>query len=321
MPSSSLGFLNTGSIEVLKHAIPVADKRVLAAGGGAVCPPQSYTVQQQDVRISIPRGTLLRWNFAMFLFHSSLAIVTLTVGKLDLKVQLYKTAIDFQRRNGTGWDLIPHYVPQGSLYFTVLTGSFFILSALFHLMNATLLRGLYLSELEQCRTPTRWIEYTLSAPVMIILIAYGLGIRERALIFAIAVLIGITMPFGYWVEVVARPISTTQWALPMYKRLFPWIIGHIPQVAAWLIIIVQFYDGNIDPNDSIPWWVHLILWFEFALFFSFGIASVISQWSQPQYFYRGELLFQVLSLVSKGLLGILLLSNVLMLSRFEDIYN
>ena len=83
---------------------------------------------------------------------------------------------------------------------------------------------------------------------------------------------------------------------------------------------MQFYDGNIDPTDSVPWWVHLILWVELALFFSFGAAAALAQWSTPDRFYRGELLFQVLSLVSKGLLGILLLSNVLMLSRFEDIY-
>lgn len=273
-----------------------------------------------EVTMAVPTCHLMRWNFAMFLFHSTLAIVTLAAGKIDLRVQLYKTAIDFQRRNGTGWDLIPRYVPDGFLYFTILTGAFFVLSALFHLLNATVLKRLYISELERCRTPTRWVEYTLSAPLMIVLIAYSLGIRERSLIVAIATLIAVTMPFGYWVEVVSRPLSATRWSLPLRRRLFPWMVGHLPQAAAWGIIILQFYDGSVDPNDAAPWWVHLILWFEFVLFFSFGAASAVSQWSEPQYFYRGELAFQVLSLVSKGLLGSLLLANVLMLSRFEDVY-
>ena len=43
----------------------------------------------------------------------------------------------------------------------------FVLSAAFHLLNATLLRALYLRNLERCYSPTRWIEYALSAPIMI----------------------------------------------------------------------------------------------------------------------------------------------------------
>lgn len=311
MPANSLGFVHKGPPEMSQQR---------ATPRGVHTRAEAPPLMPLEVTVTVPHSLLIRWNLSMFLFHSLLAIVTLSAGKLDLQVQLYRTAIDFQRRNGTGWDLVPQYLPAGSLPLTLLTGAFFILSALFHLLNITLLRGWYLRELEQCRTPTRWIEYALSAPVMIVLIAYGLGIRERSLIFAIAVLICITMPFGYWVEVLARPSSAVEWSLPLYWRLFPWVVGHIPQVAAWLIIIVQFYDGNIDPEDSIPWWVHVILWSELTLFFTFGVASLVSQWSEPRYFYRGEILFQVLSLVSKGLLGILLLSNVLVLSRFEDIY-
>ena len=67
--------------------------------------------------------------------------------------------------------------------------------------------------------------------------------------------------------------------------------------------------------------MYVILWAELALFFSFGLGSLVSQLAPPRYFYRGELLFQVLSLVSKGLLGGLLLSQVLMLSRFEEAYD
>lgn len=46
----------------------------------------------------------------------------------------------------------------------------------------------------------------------------------------------------------------------------------------------------------------------------------MSQWYAPKYFYRGEVAFQVLSLVSKGLLGLVLITNVLMLSSFDDLY-
>ena len=282
-----------------------------------------------QTRIVVPAGLLTAWNGAMFLFHTILATVTLVVGNNDLTVPLFKTRIDFRFMNGTGemsnetarpWEIVPVYEESFSLPFTWLVAVFFILSATFHLLNATALRSLYLGCLEACYSPTRWIEYTLSAPVMIVLISYTLGIRSQEVLLAQFVLVMITMPFGFWVEVVSRPKNQDEWKGGLLYRLYPWFIGHIPQIAAWVLIVATFYDG-MDQVDRAPWFVHLILWTELVLFFSFGAASVLSQWYAPRFFYRGELLFQVLSLVSKGLLGLILLTNVLMLSRFDDLYD
>ena len=64
------------------------------------------------------------------------------------------------------WRLGPAYAAAGTLPFTWLVGLFFGLSALFHLLNATLLRGYYLRNLADCLSPTRYLEYTFSAAVM-----------------------------------------------------------------------------------------------------------------------------------------------------------
>jgi hypothetical protein len=266
----------------------------------------------------------------MFLFHTILATITLVVGNIGLTVPLFKTRLDFRfaevasgidaSSGETPWEIIPTYEESGSLPFTVLVAVFFMLSATFHLLNATLIRSFYLSNLEQCYSPTRWLEYTLSAPIMIVLIAYTLGNRNEELLIAQFVLVMITMPFGYWVEVVSRPKDQEEWRGSLVYRLYPWFLGNIPQATAWFLILYTFYGGQ-DQVDLAPWFVHIILWAEFALFLSFGAASVLSQWSSPRFFYRGELLFQVLSLVSKGILGLFLLVNVLMLSRFENMYD
>lgn len=304
-PSSGLGFVNETS------------RRATRPPTVAAVPDRADTTTPS---IELPANRLVAWNLAMFAFHSILAVTTLAAGKTDLKVDTYRTAIDFRRRNGTGWDLIPRYVASGHLYFTLLTALFFVLSASFHLMNATLLRDVYLRNLAQCYTPSRWIEYTLSAPIMLLLIAYTMGVRERFLLLSIVGLTAVTMPFGYWVETVARPLSPSEWTLPLRRRLTPWVVGHLPQVAAWGIIVAQYYTARGDATESPPPWVDVILWVELLLFFSFGVASVVAQYAAPKQFYKGEILFQILSFVSKGLLGILLLSNVLMLSRFEEIY-
>lgn len=284
-------------------------------------PPKRRTFLHSDVIDDVPASTLTCWNLAMAAFHTAFAVVTLAVGNVDLTVPVYKTVLDFRRSNGnTTWELVPHYAPAGELPFTVLVALFFALSALFHLLNATLLRRRYLWELARCRTPTRWIEYTFSAPLMMLLIAYTLGVRDRATLFSVALLVATTMFFGHWTEVAARPASPDAWKTSLCHRLVPWFLGHVPQVAAWLLVLLQFYDGQFDAADRAPAFVHVILWLELLLFFSFGVAALWSQRVPPRRFYVGELCFQVLSLVSKGLLGSLLLVNVLMLSAFDDIY-
>jgi hypothetical protein len=275
--------------------------------------------------IEVPRGALLAWNAAMSLFHATLCAVTLVAGNRELSVPLYKTVIDFVVRdpalgNDAGWDLVPAYRESGALALTWLVAAFFFISSLFHFLNATLLRAYYLRELAQCRTPTRWIEYFFSAALMMALIAYTLGVRERGVLLSATVLVATTMPFGYWTEAIARPASPDEWTEPFAYRIVPWVIGHVPQVTAWFLVVLQFYDGVADTNDVVPWFVHLILWGELLLFFSFGFVQLYAQAMPPKFYYRGELAFQTLSLVSKGLLGLLLLTNVLMLSRFEEIY-
>jgi hypothetical protein len=270
----------------------------------------------------------------MFVFHAILAATILGVGNSDLTVPVFRTSLSFEVLvNGTyeavsdgddpsdpeAFRLWPYYEERGTLRLVELTAAFFLLSALFHLLNATFLWPLYRHMLLRCYTPTRWIEYVFSAPIMFVLIAYGLGMRSRGEFVAVVALVATTMFFGFWVEREGRPASPTEWCRPLWHRIYPWFLGHVPQVAAWLILVLQFYDNALDSRD-VPDFVHAILWGELVLFFSFGAASLLSQLRSPAEFYRGELLFQILSLLSKGLLGILLLSNVLMLQRFEELY-
>ena len=226
----------------------------------------------------------------------------------------------FNRSQNDEWELRPVYVSEGKMPLTILVATLFLLTASFHLAHATCLRRFYEAELAQCRTPTRWLEYFVSAPLQIVLIAYSLGVRGRLVLLAVAALVAATIPHGYLVERGARPASPDRWATPLADRLVPWALGFLPLAAAWGLILSTFYDSLFDPTERAPAFVHVILWGELVLFVSFGGAAFYAQYGPPRYFYRGEIVFQVLSLVSKGLLGVLLLINVLMLSSFDEAY-
>ena len=284
----------------------------------------------QPLELPVPQQLLFRWNVAMGLLHTLFACVTLALGNLSLSPPLYKTSLRFQVWNtttltwsdaraaeGNAWRLVPYYISAGGLPVTWLTALFCALSALFHALAATRLRGYYEANLRKAYTPLRWIEYSLSAPVMIVVVAYSLGVRARAEILCLAVLMGITMPFGHWMQVITRPRTLEQWEDP--RRVYPWLLGMVPFLTAWIVIFLQFYDNEWDGN-RIPWFVYVILWVEFFLFLAFALVAAYGLRLPPRDFARSEIAYQVLSLVSKGVLSILLVSNVLMLSRFEDIY-
>lgn len=288
--------------------------------------------QQTPAAPEIPFALLRRWNAAMATFHAVLLTITLVVGNLDLRVDVFTTEneVSYRRENTTEWlmerpdgdggavewRLVPALAPTETLYITLATAGFFLISAVFHLLNATLLRGFYERQLRACRSPTRWAEYLLSAPLMFVLIAYGLGLRTRTELLTTGALVSATIPYGAWGESVARPKSPDAWADPIAVRALPWALGHIPQTVAWYVVIERFYGMS----SAAPAFVTAILWGEFALFYSFGVAVLVGLLLPPRAFWRQELGFQVLSLVSKGFLGILLITNVLMLSRFEDAF-
>ena len=273
-------------------------------------------------KIPIPRSKLICLNLTMFLFHTLLAFVTLFFGNVDLKAPLYKTDMNFtiQQNTTPAWDLVPTYeYANVDFYFTVITSIFFIISAVFHLGNATLWKHFYFAELQECRVPTRWIEYFFSASVMMLLLAYGAGIRDVMLLVAVASLVATTIPFGHWTEVCARPKNLDEWTLPLSQRLLPYALGHFPQIVAWGIVLFSVYDES--DIERIPSFVLIIIWSQLLLFFSFGMVQLWQQSSKPRAYVKGEVAYQFLSLISKGVLGGLLIANVLVLSNYNEIFD
>lgn len=64
-----------------------------------------------------------------------------------------------------------------------------------------------------------------------------------------------------------------------------------------------------------PIFLYFIIMGEAILFFSFGIPQLYQIFAPPSRYVIGE---YILSLISKGLLGMILLTNVLLYDRFED---
>ena len=268
---------------------------------------------------------LMVTNLVMGSFHAGLLAVTIVLGNLNLSAPIFRTDIEYiEGRNnpstGLRYELLPTYEQlEDGLPLTWLTAAFFLCSTIAHFGNATIWRRFYEYQLSRGRVPTRWIEYFFSASLMILLVAYAAGVREYTLLISIACLVAATIPYGWVTETLAVPAGPSSWTTPLYHRLVPHVIGYVPQTAAWVAIIVNFYDET--DGDTAPAFVHAIIWTELLLFWSFGFVQLVQQCLPPRYYVKGEFAYQFLSLASKGALGGLLIANVIMLDRFEDSYD
>lgn len=138
----------------------------------------------------------------------------------------------------------------------------------------------------------RYIEYSITASIMIVVIAILTGVVDFYTLLSIFFLSVSTMMFGYIEE---KMVSIRDY--PFWLR--PFFLGFGPYVAAWAILITHFARLS-----TVPWFVYVIFFGEIVLFSSFAVV---------QYVYvvkPGEIkdqktangLYNVLSLTSKSLL-------------------
>jgi hypothetical protein len=295
--------------------------------------PTSTNIQKIGKNISDRTKRWLRiLNIAMSCFHLVFFIITLTIGDISLNVHVFSMKLS----SDTNFSHIPNFreiggIPDNfdlnflqptvtrnnsvSLPITWLTSLFFLLSCLFHLGNALLWYNAYVYYLSIQRCPFRWIEYTFSASIMILVVAYAAGVVLETELLMIFILIATTMFFGHMTELISIQQSPEKWTLPFSQRVVPHILGYVPQISAWFVIIYTF----VMNSEGAPDFVLATIIAEMILFFSFGVVQLVVLLRPPSKYVQGEIAYQILSLTSKGLLGIILFSNVIFLGNWQCI--
>jgi Heliorhodopsin len=145
----------------------------------------------------------------------------------------------------------------------------------------------------------RWIEYSISASVMIVLIGLFVGIRDLAAVVAIFTANTAMILFGLLMERQQRP-GAADWSAFWFGSL----VGIVP----WALIAVY-----VTQPAQVPGFVYAITIIQFVLFFSFA-ANMALQYAQVgrwRDYVHGEVVYIALSLTAKSLLAWLIFANVL----------
>ena len=238
--------------------------------------------------LTAPRLRRLRiWNVALTVLHAAQAVAVLVIAS-DFSIDL--TTAYPAGPPGTA-------VPQAETAFAVSIGPaiavFLALAALDHLLTGVVLRGSYERGLARGINPFRWLEYSLSSTIMIVLVALYAGITQVSAIIAIIGANVAMILFG-WVQERANPPGRRP------ADLVPFWFGCVAGAAPWVAITV-----NLVGSDDVPTFVYVIFFSLFAFFMSFAV----NQWLQyrqigPWRDYGfGESVYLVLSLAAKSVLA------------------
>jgi hypothetical protein len=174
---------------------------------------------------------------------------------------------------------------------------FFFLSALFHLFIATEYFEHYKADLARHVNIVRWIEYALSASVMMVLIAMLAGVYDTATLLLIFGATAVMNLCGLVMELVNQNRAEVNWSA--------YIVGAVAGILPWLAILIYFIGSASQANNATPTFVYYIYGSIFVFFNCFAINMYlqykkVGPWHNYLY---GETVYIILSLVAKSLLA------------------
>lgn len=204
----------------------------------------------------------------------------------------------------------------------LMTTLFFGITSLFHLaisfdIGLFQLNSFYLKQLYESHNYARWVEYSITASIMIVLIANPVGIQDiRSLLLVVALCVT-TMLFGAICDLISAANINDRKSYTNWDQMTAvYLMGWVPYMSMWAIIFSQFAanadnetvltssNGTITDRLKMPDVVYLIVIGQFVLFTSFGFVQGVQIYLGPSRYYYGEVAYVILSLTSKAFLGI-----------------
>ena len=245
----------------------------------------------EGTRISIPR--LRVFNLIMGVFHLTQGILMLLLSS-DFALPVTSA---FQVFDPAAGRLVTSYDTVYELPIGPMVAAFLFLSAVAHFsVSAPGVFGWYARNLIKGINHARWMEYSLSASLMIVVIAMLVGIYDIASLILIFAVNATMILFGWLMELYNQRTEKTNW-IPYWFGVFA---GAIPWVAIAIYLV-----GSGNEAGGPPGFVYAIFFTIFLFFNSFAVNMVlqykkVGRWRDYLY---GERAYIILSLVAKSALA------------------
>jgi hypothetical protein len=162
----------------------------------------------------------------------------------------------------------------------------------------------YIAGLAQQRNYFRWVEYSISSSVMIVLIAQVSGVTEISAIISLFGVNASMILFGWLQE---------KYETPGNGGWLPFIFGCITGIVPWIVLAFNVLAIGGTSDAKAPGFVYGIVVSLLVFFNSFALVQFlqykkVGKWAD---YLRGERTYITLSLVAKSLLAWQIFANTL----------
>ncbi len=230
---------------------------------------------------------LRRWNLGLTVLHAAQAVAVLALASG------FAITVTSSYPAGPPGTAVPAPEKLVDVSVAGAIALFLALAALDHLLTGTVLRGRYEADLRGGLNRFRWLEYSVSSTIMVLLVCFYSGITGINAVIAIAGANIAMILFGWIQEAVNPPGRSTTTMMPFW---FGCVAGIVP----WIVIAVNFAG-----SAEVPGFVYGIFISLFVFFMSFAANQWlqyrgVGRWASYAY---GEKAYLVLSLVAKSALA------------------
>jgi hypothetical protein len=173
-----------------------------------------------------------------------------------------------------------------------LVALFLFMSATAHILLSTVLYKWYVKNLKDHINPARWYEYSLSASLMIVLIAMLVTIYDAGTLLALFTLTAVMNLMGLMMELHNQTTTKTKWT--------SYNIGCIAGFIPWVVVFIPLITAASVPNFVIAIFITIAVFFNLFAINMFLQYKRIGKWKDYLY---GERMYIVLSLIAKSALA------------------
>lgn len=178
-----------------------------------------------------------------------------------------------------------------------LVSLFLLLSSAAHfIISLPRIYEWYESNIKKGINYARWIEYSVSSSVMMVVIAMLVGVYDLSLIIMIFFMNAMMILWGLMMERYNQLTKKTDW--------LPYIFGCLAGILPWVVVALYLiYSG--DGENKAPDFVYWIFFSIFVFFNSFALNMVlqykkVGKWKDYSF---GEKVYILLSLLAKSALA------------------
>jgi hypothetical protein len=236
-------------------------------------------------------ASLRRFNLLMAALHALQGALILVLSN-DFSLPVETSFV----RAGEAGELSPVREVLFDLRLGPAVASFLLMSALAHLVVATVAYRSYVAQLRRGVNYARWIEYAFSASTMIVLIAMLVGVYELAALILVFALNAAMILFGWMMELHNQSTQRTNWTALL--------LGSLAGVVPWVVITVYLLGAGGDGGE-VPGFVYAI-YASLFLFFNVFAVNMVLQYRRVgpwRDYLFGERAYIALSLMAKSALA------------------